>query len=213
MKRVLLAAALCVTFAAPLAAQAAAGQDPFTQGDAEAGAAKAAVCAACHGPAGNSANPEWPKLAGQGSAYLYTQLKRFKEGKRVNPLMSGQAMGLSDQDMRNLAAYYAAQPFSPGVASEAAVADAQTLYRAGDASRALPACAACHNPDGAGVAAAGYPRLGGQHATYAAKMLRDYRNAAAQGQLEGNPGIMASVAAKLTDAEIEALASYINGLQ
>lgn len=212
MKRVLLAAVLCAPLSVPLAAWAQ-GQDPFTQGSAEAGSAKAATCAACHGPAGNSANPEWPKLAGQGSRYTYEQLKAFKEGKRVNPLMSAQAAALSDQDMRDLAAYFAAQQFSPGVASEAAVPVAQKLYRAGDAVRGVPACAACHTADGAGVSASGYPRLSGQHSAYAAKMLRGYRDMAAQGTVEGNRGIMAAVAAKLSDAEIEALASYINGLQ
>lgn len=213
MKRVLLAAVLCAPASLPFAAWAEGGQDPFTKGSAEAGAAKAATCVACHGPAGNSSNPEWPKLAGQGSRYTYEQLKRFKDGTRMNPLMNAQAAALSDQDMRDLAAYFAAQPFSPGVASEAAVPVAQKLYRAGDAARGVPACAACHTPDGAGVAASAYPRLGGQHAAYAAKMLRGYRDMAAQGKLEGNPGVMAAVAAKLSDAEIEALASYINGLQ
>ncbi|SFF24605.1 Cytochrome c553 [Fontimonas thermophila] len=213
MKRLLLAVVVCAPATLPFAAWAESGRDPFTQGSAEAGAAKAATCVACHGPAGSSSNPEWPKLAGQGSRYLYEQLKRFKAGERKNPLMAAQAAALSDQDMRDLAAYFAAQPFAPGVASASAVPVAQKLYRAGDAARGLPACAACHLPDGAGVAASGYPRLGGQHATYAAKMLREYRDLAAQGALEGNPGIMAAVAAKLSDAEIEALASYINGLQ
>lgn len=210
MKHVLLAVALC----APAAAFAAeTGNNPFTQGNAEAGAAKAATCAACHGPGGNSSNPEWPKLAGQGAAFVYSQLKAFKNGERKNPLMSSQAAGLSDQDMRDLAAYFAAQPFSPGVASEAAVAVAQPLYRGGDAARGLPSCAACHLPDGAGVAASGYPRIGGQHAKYVGTALRLYREQAAQSLPEGNLKTMSAVAAKLTDAEIDALASYVNGLQ
>lgn len=213
MKRVLLAALLC----APLALAAenkGTNPDPFTQGDAQAGAGKAATCVACHGPAGNSANAEWPKLAGQNARYTYEQLKAFKEGSRQNPLMSAQAQGLSDQDMRDLAAYYAAQPFSPGVASEAAIATAQPLYRAGDAARGIPACAACHLPNGAGVAAAGYPQIGGQHATYTAATLRRYRSAGQQaGVPAGNFGVMAAVAGKLSDEDIDALASYINGLQ
>lgn len=214
MKRVLLAAALCIPMAVPSMALATeTAHDPFTQGSAEAGAAKAAVCSACHGPAGKSSNPEWPKLAGQSSRYTYQQLQNYKNGVRKNPLMSAQAAALSDQDMRDLAAYFAAQPFSPGVASEAAVATAQKIYRSGDATRELPACAACHLPNGAGVAASAYPRLGGQHSTYAAKSLRDYRELSKAALPDGNLRTMATVAGKLTDAEIEALASYVNGLQ
>lgn len=213
MKRVLLAAALCTTMAVPTLALADAAHDPFTQGSAEAGAAKAAVCTACHGPAGKSSNPEWPKLAGQSSKYIYAQLKDFKSGVRKNALMGPQAAALSEQDMRDLGAYFAAQTFSPGVASEAAVATAQKIYRSGDAARGLPACAACHLPDGAGVAASGYPRLSGQHSTYAAKVLRDFRDLSKTELPDGNLKTMAAVAGKLTDAEIEALASYVNGLQ
>jgi cytochrome c553 len=220
MKRVLLAALLCAPLAGAMAApnhgsEEAAGADPFTQGSAEAGATKAATCTACHGPGGNSSNPEWPKLAGQSSKYVFEKLQNFKNGIRKNPLMSAQAAGLSEQDMRDLAAYYAQQPFSPGVASEAAVAKAEPLYRGGDAKRGIPACAACHLPNGAGVAASGYPRIGGQHATYSAAVLRLMRaeQAAAAEPLPGNFGIMAAVASKLSDEDIDALASYINGLQ
>ncbi|NKF21045.1 c-type cytochrome [Solimonas marina] len=214
MKRVLIAAFLCV--AAPLSVSAAeetAQIDPYTHGSVEAGAAKAAVCSACHGPGGNSSNPQWPKLAGQSSHYIVEQLQRFKKGERQNPLMQPQAAALSDEDMANLAAYFAAQPASPGVASKDAVAVAQPIYRGGDASRGLPACAACHGPSGAGVSPAAFPRIGGQHADYVAARLKAYREAA-QGDLpDGNYKIMATVASKLSDQEIEALASYVNGLQ
>ncbi len=208
MKRVLLAALLC----APLSVWAeSTNTDPFTEGSVEAGAATAAVCAACHGQGGNSANPQWPKLAGQGSRYIYEQLQQFKSGARVNALMAGQVAALSDEDMRNLAAYFAAQPASPGVASEAAVPVAESLYRGGDSARGIPACSGCHTPNGAGVEASAYPRVGGQHSVYVASRLKAYRDAAGTG--EGNFAIMAGVASKLTDAEIEALASYVNGLQ
>ena len=220
MKRVLLAALLCTPLVGAMAASdngsgAAMGADPFTQGNAEAGAAKAAPCVACHGPGGNSSNPEWPKLAGQNAAYTFEQLQNFKTGVRKNPLMAPQAAALSEQDMRDLAAYFAAQPFSPGVASEEAVARAEPLYRGGDAARGIPACAACHVANGAGVAASGYPRIGGQHATYTANTLRLYRDFASSGEEmpSGNFGIMAAVAGKLSDEDIDALASYINGLQ
>ena len=187
--------------------------DPFTGGSAEAGAGKAAVCGACHGPGGNSSNPEWPKLAGQHAAYTYAQLKVLKSGERKSPVMNAQAANLSDQDMRDLAAHFAAQKASPGVASPDAVKTAQKLYRAGDAARGLPACSACHGPQGNGNAAAAYPRIGGQHAKYSANTLRILRGLHGASIPSANMTTMAAVAAKLTDAEIEALASYVNGLQ
>lgn len=209
MKRNLWLIALCT----PLLAEAA-QPNAFTGGDPQAGATKAAVCAGCHGPAGNSVNPAWPKLAGQGAGYLFSQLQKFKSGARQDPLMGPQAAGLSDQDMRDLAAYFAAQKTAAGIASEASIAAAQPLYRAGDAKAGIPACAACHGPDGAGIEAAGYPRIGGQHATYLVKVLKDMRGLATQ--LDDMPDsplkTMVPIAAKLDDAQIEALASYSNGL-
>jgi len=212
MKRLMLAAVLLCSGTA-LAEEAAGGKaDPFTGGNAEAGAAKAAVCSACHGPGGNSTNPEWPKLAGQHATYLGNQLKALKSGDRKTPVMNAQATNLSEQDMKDLAAYFAAQKATPGVGSPAAVKVAEKLYRAGDAARGLPACAACHGPQGHGNAGAGYPRVGGQHARYAAKALRDLRGLAGVPVPYPNTVTMAAVAGKLTDAEIDALASYLNGL-
>ena len=189
------------------------GTDPFTGGTAEAGAGKAAVCGACHGPGGNSTNPEWPKLAGQHSVYTVAALKVLKSGERKNPVMNAQAANLSEQDMNDLAAYFSAQDPKPGVASPDSVKTAEPLYRAGDSKRGLPACAACHGPKGAGNAGAGYPRIGGQHAIYTAKALRDYRDPARVASKQPNTATMAAVAAKLTEAEMDALASYVNGLQ
>jgi cytochrome c553 len=209
MKHFVLVAALAV---APAVLAQDARPDPFTGGSAQAGAGKAAVCGACHGPGGNSTNPEWPKLAGQHAAYTYHELVELKKGERKSPVMGPMATPLSDQDMRDLAAYFAAQQPTPGVASPDAVAVAQPLYRAGDARRQLPACAACHGPQGAGNAAARYPRIGGQHAKYNALMLRGYRAQAGAANLDPEAAIMASIAARLTDAEIEALASYVSGL-
>lgn len=209
--------------ASVLAAEATPAASPFLKGDAKAGETKAAVCSACHGPGGKSAMPAWPKLAGQGAPYIYAQLKAFKcptdadQAKaakcsnRSNPIMAAQVAALSDQDMQDLATYFAAQEFAPGVASKDAVAVGEKLYRAGNPERGLPACAACHGPTGAGNPAAAYPRIGGQHADYTAAQLTAYhkgeRKAGSNGQ------IMAEVAGKLTDAEIAALASYVNGLQ
>lgn len=209
MKRVLLALAL----AAPLAALAAGpAGDPFVKGDATAGATKAAVCAACHGVAGNGIiSPDWPKLAGQHSAYTVSQLKAYKANERKNPVMYGQAAPLSEQDMADLAAYFAAQKPVPGLASKDSIKIAEKLYRAGDASRGLPSCSSCHGPTGAGQPSAQYPRIGGQNGNYTATQLRAYKSGErAAGK---HAPMMVAVAAKLTDEEIAALASYVNGLQ
>lgn len=210
MMRSVFAAALFVTGAA----HAGPAADPFVGGNAEAGATKAAVCAACHGPGGNSVNPEWPSLAGQHAPYTYEQLKVLKAGIRPSPVMGPQAAGLSDQDMRDLAAYFASQQAKPGVASPDSVKVAEPLYRTGDAQRGLPACTACHGPQGLGNAAAGYPRIGGQHATYTASVLRVFRSLPDHELPDGSTvRTMAEVARLLTESEVDALASYVNGLQ
>ncbi len=209
MKRLLLALVLVSPFTA-MAADKASDKDPFTQGSAKAGESKAAVCAACHGPGGNSAMPDWPKLAGQGSSYIAGQLKDFKSGKRNNPIMAAQVINLTDADFADLGAYYGQQKVTPGLADKAAVATAEPLYRAGDAARGIPACASCHGPKGTGNPAAGYPHVGGQHAKYTATQLTAYKS----GERAGTPNgqIMAAVASKLTEQEIQALSSYLNGL-
>jgi cytochrome c553 len=212
MKRVLLACALV----APLSSLAAtATPDPLTHGDAAAGASKATPCVACHGVGGNGAiNPEWPKLAGQGSAYIQSQLKHFKSGERKNPVMLGQASALADQDMADVAAYFTSLKPVPGVGGADSIKVAEKLYRAGDATRGLPACAACHGPTGAGNATAQYPRIGGQNVGYLNNQLNSYKKGK-DGERGGgkNALIMATVVSKLTDAEIAALASYSAGLQ
>ena len=211
MKRVLLACALCLPMLSFAEEAATAKKDALTGGDAAAGAAKAATCVACHGATGNSTNPEWPKLAGQSGPYLVTQLKNFKSGTRKQAVMMGMASQLSEPDMRDVAAHFSSMKMEPGVTSKDAVAAAEHLYRAGDPTRGLPACAACHGPTGAGNAAAAYPRLGGQHAKYVETQLTSFKSG--ERSLGGNGQMMAAVAAKLTDAEITALASYVNGLQ
>lgn len=209
MKHLVLVAVLS---AMPVAYAQDARPDAFTGGSVEAGASKAAVCGACHGPGGKSTNPEWPKLAGQHASYIYGQLQALKAGARPSPVMNAQAAALSDQDMRDLAAYFAAQKPSPGVASPDSVAIGQKLFRAGDAARGLPACSACHGPEGQGNAAAGYPRIGGQHAKYVATVIRQFKQFADQPVPHPPFHVMAAVAVKLTDAEIDAVASYVNGL-
>ncbi len=207
MKRLLLLGLLVCAGSAFAAENA----DPFVNGNAEAGAAKAATCAACHGPGGNSSNPEWPKLAGQSSKYIYEQLVAFKTAQRKQPIMMGQATLLSEQEMRDVAAYFSQQKQQPGVASPDSVKVAEKIFRSGDAKRELPACAGCHGPKGAGNPAAGYARIGGQHAAYTTIQLKSFR--AGERNIGTNGQMMTAVAAKLTDAEITALASYLNGLQ
>ncbi len=186
----------------------------FAAGDAEAGKAKSAPCAACHGADGNSVNPTWPKLAGQGAHYIYEQLQRFKDGTRDNALMAPQAAALSEQDMHDLAAYYSAQTGTPGAADPELVELGEAIYRGGIISKDVTACTACHLPNGAGNPPAKFPKLSGQHAAYTESRLVAYR--AVDPTLEKNidpaVSIMVSVTERLTDHEIEALAQYIQGL-
>lgn len=181
-------------------------------GDPVRGEAKASVCAACHGVDGNSTNPEWPKLAGQHERYIARQLALYKSGARENAVMLGFAATLSAQDMRDLGAYFARQKVQPGVADEKLVARGERLWRGGDLKREIPACMACHGPSGRGNPFSGYPALAGQHADYTAMMLRAFRDGLVLGKgADANP-IMAEVARALSDEDIEALASYIEGL-
>ncbi len=182
-------------------------------GDAAAGQTKAAVCAACHSVDGNSVDPLYPKIAGQHAEYSAQQLALFKSGKRMNPIMLGISATLSEQDMLDVAAYFATQKASPALADEALVAVGQRIYQSGDAKRGIPACMACHGPTGTGNPASRYPALASQHAQYTADMLRRFRGGAVYGdESDANAKIMSQVAVSLTDAEIEALASYIQGL-
>ncbi len=184
--------------------------DSLVGGDADAGKGKAAACTACHGPGGNSTNPEWPRLAGQSEAYTVGQLQAFKSGARANPLMAGQVAGLSEQDMKDIAAYFYAQTPLTGAASPDLAEAGQTLYRAGNTENAVPACMGCHGPKGEGNAAAAFPRIAGQHADYSAAQLRIYRDGKRKGTDKAK--MMSDVAAKLTDEEIAAVASYLSGL-
>ncbi|MGD8957741.1 MAG: c-type cytochrome, partial [Chromatiaceae bacterium] len=145
-------------------------------GNAEAGKAKSATCTACHGPDGNSAAPNFPKLAGQHAAYLYKQLKDYKSGDRQNAVMAGMVAALSDEDMADLAAYYAAQQPKIGIAAEDQIALGESIYRAGNAASGVSACAACHGPAGVGNPMANFPRLSGQHASYTVDQLNYFRS-------------------------------------
>jgi cytochrome c553 len=180
-------------------------------GDVTAGQAKAAVCGACHGIDGNSSDPQYPKLAGQGEAYIAHQLASFKAGKRQNPIMLGMATPLSPQDMQNVGAYFATKTSLPGVADQALVEHGQTLFREGDATRGIPACMACHSMDGRGNPGAMYPQLAGQHAQYIQATLKAWHDGTVWGT-DAHSQIMPAIAQKLDANDIAALASYVEGL-
>ncbi len=179
-------------------------------GDAVAGQAKVAVCGACHNPDGNSVAPSFPKLAGQGERYLTKQLHDIKSGKRTVPEMTGLLTNLSDQDMADIAAYFSSQKGGVGAADPKVVARGEALYRGGKLDQGIPSCTGCHSPNGAGNAAAGFPHLGGQHAQYVAKQLTDFREGVRTN--DGDTKIMQSIAAKLSNKDVEAVSSYVQGL-
>lgn len=182
------------------------------EGDATAGQAKSAICAACHGMDGNSAVPNWPKLAGQHAPYIERQTALIKSGARPVPEMMGIVAGMSEQDFADIAAYFASQTNNGGVADESIAALGQSIYRAGNAESGVPACMSCHGPAGEGNPLSGYPALAGQHAVYTAKMLTGFRNGDNWGEKDASSHIMNGSAANLTDDEIAAVASYIQGL-
>lgn len=185
--------------------------ESLIDGSAEAGKSKSTTCAACHGADGVSVNSEWPNLAGQNARYVYEQLMAFQNGDRQNVLMSSQAMGLSDQDMKDLGVYFEAQDLPPrAVADPDLVAMGERLYRGGDQEAGISACIACHGPRGLGNPAAAYPKLRGQHATYTASTLEAYRSGERKSSMNK---VMNNIAERLNDEQIEALASYVQGLK
>lgn len=184
----------------------------FAAGDANAGQGKSAVCAACHGADGNSVVPNWPKIAGQHARYLERQLGLIKSGARAVPEMAGIVMGLSDQDMADIAAYYAGQTSKAGLTDESLLSTGEQLYRAGNSATDVPACMACHGPAGEGNPLAAYPALAGQHSVYTEKMLKGFRAGSQWGEDDASSKIMSDVTLRLTDAEIKAVASYMQGL-
>lgn len=194
-----------VLTAAPATAQS------LVEGDASAGQIRSTVCAACHGTEGNSVNPLWPNIAGQHATYTVQTLRAFREDKRQDALMTTQAMLLSEEDIDNLAVYYESLPAAAqSVADTSSVDRGQALYRGGDAENGVAACIACHGPAGRGNAAAGYPALNGQHAAYTVKQLQDYASGARQ--TYGANEVMQAISARLTQDDMQALASYLQGL-
>ena len=181
-------------------------------GDAAAGQSKAAVCAACHGADGNSVVAQWPKLAGQNPDYVARQVRMVRDGQRQIVEMVGVVAGLSDQDIDDIAAYYAGQSIQPGAADEALVKLGESIYRAGNADSGVPACIACHGPTGQGNPAAGYPAVAGQHGAYMGSRLKKYRTGQVNGGEDPYSPQMVSVAEALSDEEIDAVSSYMQGL-
>ncbi|MGS2717925.1 c-type cytochrome [Eionea flava] len=201
--------------------QPAIAADAATPGDPTAGEAIAGSCAACHGNDGNSPSPSFPKIAGLGEKYLYKQLRDIQSGARAIAAMAGQLDNKSDQDLRDLAAYFNQQALQISGATDAKVkvnsgieVDAlklgERVYRAGNPEVGVPSCMGCHSPRGLGNEPAGYPRLGGQYAEYIALQLRNFRGG--ERTNDGESKIMRSVAEHMSDAEIDAVANYISGL-
>jgi cytochrome c553 len=215
--------------AAPASAASAASAPVFMDvrdiapimGDAQAGAGKVAICSACHGHSGMAVVPQLANLAGQPRTYLYVQLKSFKDGQRSDPVMTGQAARLSDQDMRDIATYYASfAPATHGGGDESS--PGARLYHEGDPARGIPPCQGCHGPDAKGPQPAmayegkpqppwyTFPYLHGQSATFIVKALSDFRSGTRAGT--SNARVMQGVTQSLTDDDIQALSAYLSSL-
>jgi cytochrome c553 len=204
LQTALVAPALAFALATPLmAAEPAAPAKP----DLAKGQATAQTCAACHAADGTRGIPTNPILQGQHAEYLVKQLTEFKAGKRQNPIMQGMAAMLSEEDMRNVAAFYASKQAEAGASTDKElVLLGEKIYRGGIAERNIPACAGCHSPSGAGIPAQ-YPRLAGQHVDYTTTQLNAFRAGT-----RANSAQMTGVAAKMNDREIKAVADYVAGL-
>lgn len=201
--------ALSASGATALAAGAPPAGEP--RGDAEAGADKATVCAACHGQAGEAIMGTYPNLGGQHYSYLLQQMRAFRSGERQAALMAGQVDNLSDEDLRDISAFYAEMPLIEGVAGDADLELGERIYRAGIADEGIPACGACHSPTGMGNGPAAFPVLSGQNADYVAAQLRAYRDGERSTD-EAMGQMMRGVADELEDDEIEAVSAYVQGL-
>jgi cytochrome c553 len=191
---------------------------PFTNGKVADGATKSAICSSCHGPNGNSVNPEWPRLAGQSAVYIAEQLRLFRSGVRNNAIMKPLTASLSDQDISDLAVYYEAQTPTGLEADPSYWQAGEALYLRGNRGHEIPACVACHGPVGRGNLAAGYPALRAQQAVYVVKQLNDYASsarysAANPAQASRNGVMMLTLAKRLTPEQIRDVASYVQGMR
>jgi cytochrome c553 len=178
--------------------------------DIEAGKSKTAVCAGCHGADGNSPSPTWPSLAGQHASYIYKQLVDFKEGRRTDATMTGMVAMLSDEDMRNVAAYYESLSPKPVAFDAELIASGESIYRGGITETRVAACMGCHSPSGSGNGPAGWPSLKGQHADYLVAQLQNFK----QGKRSNDTGgMMRNVVVRMSDAEMKSVAAYIAGIR
>ncbi len=202
--------AILILCAAGLLGTAAFAADDGIVGDASAGEAKAAVCGACHGIDGKALQAEFPNLAGQGAGYIAKQLSNYKSGERENAIMLGMAAQLSEQDMADLGAYYESQPVVKGVAEDREdLKLGESIYRGGITDAKIPACMACHGPAGEGNPAAKWPSLAGQNSAYLIETLKHFRS---QARANDPNEMMRSVARRLGDDEIAAIANFLQGL-
>ena len=186
------------------------------KGDAAAGEGKAVTCGACHGVDGNSAVPNFPKLAGLGEKYLLKQMKDIRDGRRPVAAMAGQVDNMTDQDLADIAAFYDAKERTSEMADEDLVALGRKVYMSGIMERKVAACSGCHSPSGKGNGPAGFPGLAGQHADYIAAQLKMFRTGyeSPEGRTnDGDSKIMRTTAFELSDLEIKAVASYASGLK
>lgn len=178
-------------------------------GDVAAGKARSALCLSCHGPGGNSLNPMWPKLAGQHPDYIKQQLALFKAGKRYDPVMAPMALALDEQAAADLGAYFKSEKRTAGVADPAKAEQGKEIYYAGIPERGVVACGTCHGLEGYGNPGAGFPNIASQHAFYIMKALKDYR---AKKRTTDPAGVMQGVTANMTDAEIDQVANFVQGM-
>lgn len=198
MKKIAFLLALCSTIAA------------FAAGDYQAGQEKSTVCAACHGEKGISVNPAWPSLAGQHAAYLAKQLNDFKKAQnREAPTMTALVANLSEQDINDLAAFYASLPLPEGITPKQYLKRGEQLYRGGDFSKHITACIACHGPSGQGNAQANFPVLSGQQAAYTIQQLQAFKDKKRSNDLNS---IMRDISARMSADDMQAVANYVAGL-
>ena len=184
----------------------------WANGDPVAGKEKSQVCQGCHGVDGNSYGPEWPNLAGQHPSYLIKQIRNFQDGVRTNETMNGMVIGLSQQDIEDIAAYFSKQslqPLTPETEVEI-IKTGRKIYKGGNRYSGVPACAGCHGPNAAGNSPAAFPHLAGQKTTYVVKTLKDFKSGARANDVNE---IMRNIATRLTENEISAVAAYLSTLK
>ena len=179
----------------------------YAAGNAAAGQEKSMACQGCHGPDGNSYSPEWPNLASQHPSYIAKQIRDFQSGARKNETMSSMVIGLGQQDITDIAAYFSKQKVKGDASAKSAAG--KKLYEGGNRYNRTPACASCHGPNGVGNGPGAIPHLAGQKAVYISKALRDFRSGT---RANDRNEMMRDIAAKMSDKEIDAVATYISGM-